>query len=135
MRNASCGSMTEICLRASEILRTAGIECDVIDAGIIKPLTDSDRKIYMKSAEKTGIVFTAEDNVTAGGYGDAVETLFADDHDVSVYKAGWPDVFIPHGSCDELRHIYGLDAEGIARKVSDIIERKTGRSSGGKRLL
>lgn len=132
---ASCGSMTEICLRASEILRTAGIECDVIDAGIIKPLTDSDRKIYMKSAEKTGIVFTAEDNVTAGGYGDAVETLFADDHDVSVYKAGWPDVFIPHGSCDELRHIYGLDAEGIARKVSDIIERKTGRSSGGKRLL
>lgn len=132
---ASCGAMTEICLRAAEILANKGIECDVIDAGIIKPLSQHDRAVYGRSAEKTGWVVAVEDNVVTGGYGSVIEGIFAEDTDKAVFRIGWPDVFIPHGGRDELMHIYGLDAEGVARKVSDICERKAGRPSRKKRFL
>lgn len=122
---AAEGKMTSVCLEAAKILeRDHGISCEVIDARIIRPMSDETRGVYKMSAAKTGRVLTAEDNVTAGGYGSAIESVFAADDKVKVYKAGWPDTFIPQGTQAELERRYELDAKGIADRVRDIIEGK-----------
>jgi deoxyxylulose-5-phosphate synthase len=41
--------------------------------------------------------------------------------EVTVRRLGIPDVFVEHGSQEELRHKYGLDAEGIARAAEELI--------------
>ena len=122
---AGCGSMTKICLEAAELLAEKGIECTVIDAEIIKPLSAKDRMVYRKAAEETGLVCTVEDNVVSGGYGAVIEDLLRAEKPVSICKMGWPDVFIPHGSKEELMKQYGLDAESIANRVAIIQNRET----------
>ncbi len=122
---AAEGKMTAVCLRAAEILeKNYNISCDVIDARIIRPVRSDALAVYKSSAEKTGCVLTVEDNVTVGGYGSAMEEIFAADENVKVYKAGWPDMFISQGTQAELEHRYELDAEGIAGRVRNIIEGK-----------
>ena len=122
---ASEGKMTAVCLKAAEILKKNGnISCEVIDARIIRPMSSESIDLYRSSAFRTGCILAVEDNVTAGGYGSAVEEIFAADEKVKVYKAGWPDMFIAQGTQAELEHRYGLDAEGIADRVRNIIERK-----------
>lgn len=117
---AGCGSMTKECLKAAELLAEKGIECTVIDAEIIRPLSDKDRQVYLEAAEKTDLIITVEDNVTAGGYGSIIEDLLRPQKSASLFKIGWPDLFIPHGSREELMKVYGLDAESIAEKAEFI---------------
>lgn len=122
---AAEGKMTAVCLKAAEILeKNYDISCEVIDARIIRPVRSDALAVYKSSAEKTGRVLAVEDNVTVGGYGSAVEEIFAADENVKVYKAGWPDMFISQGTQAELEHRYELDAEGIAGRVRNIIEGK-----------
>ena len=37
---------------------------------------------------------------------------------------GWPDQFIEHGDCGSLYKKYGLDAESIAERICEYLERK-----------
>lgn len=121
---AAAGKMTAVCLRAAAILSDEGISCEVINAGIICPLTPDDCDVYRRSAQRTGRILAAEDNVISGGYGSLIEELFASEN-IKVYKAGWPVVFVPQGSQAELEARYRLDAEGIADRVRKIIEGTT----------
>jgi 1-deoxy-D-xylulose-5-phosphate synthase len=41
-----------------------------------------------------------------------------------VLNIGWPDRFIEHGSVEQLKKKYGLDAVSIARKAEEFIENK-----------
>ncbi len=132
---AAEGPMTEICLRAADILAREGVDVTVIDAGIITPLAPEDIAVYRECAEETGVLITVEDNVIRGGYGSIVAELFDDDEGVTLHRIGWPDEFIPHGTRTELMHCYGLDGEGVAQKAGEIFERETGRSSRKKGLL
>ncbi len=121
---AAAGSMTEICLEAAEKLQTEkGLQITVIDASVIKPLSADDEALYCRIMEETGVIITVEDNVTIGGFGSAVEDIF-EDRCQRIIKLGWPDEFIQHGSRERLMAAYGLDADGIAEKVSEIIEAK-----------
>ena len=126
---AGCGSMTKECLQAAGILSEKNIECTVIDAEVIRPLSDRDRQVYLNAAEKTELFITVEDNVTAGGYGSIIEDLLRNEKSVSVFRIGWPDRFIPHGSREELMKIYGMDAESIAEKAEVLLH--TGEKPAG----
>ena len=81
-----------------------------------------DREAVTRSAEKTGIVFVAEDNVRTGGFGSCIEDIFADDPDVAVYKIAWPDEFIGHGTPVQLEEKYGMDAASIAERVRKAVQ-------------
>lgn len=119
---AGCGSMTKVCLEVSELLAQKGIECTVIDAEIVRPLSGRDRQVYRRAAQETGLIVTVEDNVVTGGYGSLIEDLLRSEK-VSFSKMGWPDAFVPHGSREELMKAYGLDAESIAGKI-EVIQKK-----------
>lgn len=118
----SVGKMTQTCRKSCEILRSLGISADLIDARALKPF---DREAFEDSALKTGIVFVAEDNVGRGGFGSCIEELFADRPQIPVHKIAWPDEFISHGTQAQLEKKYGMDAESIAERVREAIERTT----------
>ena len=70
-------------------------------------------------------MITIEDGCIIGGFGEAIASLAAESKTrARVLNIGWPDKFIEHGSINELRAKYGLNAESIARKAEDFIENK-----------
>ena len=65
-------------------------------------------------------VVTVEDGVKNGGFGEAVMCYFADKHPEMTGKTtvlGIDDTFVMHGSVGELKHLCGIDAEGIYGRV------------------
>ncbi len=118
----AAGSMVKHALKAAEILENKGIDCGIVDARYIKPL---DTDALMESAGRTGMIITAEDNVLAGGFGEKIDAFFKNEGcDIKTINIAWPDKFIEHGTCEELYARYGLDAGGIAERISDSIEGK-----------
>lgn len=111
-------------LLACEMLAKEGVRLELINSRFIKPL---DADTLLASGEKTRSVLVVEDHTICGGLGSAVEHLFSSQSSggIQVHIIGWPDQFIPHGSVKELEQEYGMDPQGIAAKVRELIERKT----------
>ena len=110
----SCGAMLSHALEAKELLKERGIVLNVRHISRIKPL---DAEAVRKAAAGNKRVFTLEDNVTFGGFGDSVASVLAADG-ITVRKLGWPDAFIPHGSQSELFERYGLDGRSLAEEIA-----------------
>lgn len=111
----SAGVMTQMALKAAEILEEKGISAGVIDLSCTRPL---DETALLASADSHRLIVTVEDGILTGGVGESIKSLLAD-KDCRIISLGWPDKFIEHGTQDQLYAKYGLDAESIAKIVSD----------------
>ena len=107
------------CLEAAEKLAADGIDAKVINIHTIKPL---DRELVVKSALKTGKVVTVEEHSVIGGLGSAVCDVLCEEAPTKVLKIGINDVFGESGPALELIKKYGLDAEGIYKKVKAFVK-------------
>ena len=59
-----------------------------------------------------------------GGLGSAVLEWMNDHaYHPDIVRLGIPDEFVEHGTVDQLQHITGIDAEGIARVLMEIQEK------------
>jgi 1-deoxy-D-xylulose-5-phosphate synthase len=104
----SVGNMTDHAVKAAEILAERGIDAGVVDVRLVKPLD-------LTLIESGKPVYTIEDGIAGGGFGAKMaEALPGED----VRVLGWPDEFIPHGSCDDLYRKYGLDPESVADRIA-----------------
>jgi 1-deoxy-D-xylulose-5-phosphate synthase len=110
------GSTVNTALLASDILEKEGIKCSVVNARYVKPL---DEETLLDIAGITGKVLTIEENTLEGGFGSAVLQLIARSelNNITVKCMGLPDEFIEHGTQTLLRSKYGLDVDGIVKKV------------------
>ncbi len=118
------GKMVGTAVDAAAILQGEGIDCTVVDARFVKPL-DGD---IPSLAARHRAVLTIEDGTAIGGFGDAVlEALAQAGVTVPVRRLGLPDTFIEHGAQPLLLHNLGLDAEGIAGAVRELL--RTNRPS------
>lgn len=115
----SVGSMLNTALAVSEKLHEIGISAGVVNTRIVKPL---DINQLNKSASRTGLIVTLEDNVISGGFGQEVATKLIDE-DVKILNLGWPDSFIEHGTNEQLYKKFGLDADSITERICDYIEK------------
>jgi 1-deoxy-D-xylulose-5-phosphate synthase len=109
------------CLKAADLLAAAGIEAAVVNARFAKPLDDA---LLLEVARTTAGIVTAEENVRPGGFGDAVLELLAD-HDLADRYLGaltMPDAIVDHGPQPTMRHLYRLDASGIAAAAREALE-------------
>ena len=89
------------------------------DMRFIKPL---DEKILHEVGKTFDKVITIEDGVIQGGFGSAALEFFADNgYRVQTKRLGIPDTFVEHGTPDELYSMLGLDTEGIANSIREII--------------
>ncbi len=117
----ACGTMVYQALVAAEALSKKGIEVEVINAAVVKPL---DTVTIVASARKTGAVLTAEEGQIAGGLGGAVAETLADHHPVPMARIGMLDRFGESGAPAELLEYFGLTAPHIAKKALDLLKRK-----------
>ena len=108
------GKMAETAETVRDILSSKGISAGIVDVVSVKPLD--------LSCFKKGIpVITIEDNMLAGGFGEKMRRKTGAEN---MLNFGWPDQFIEHGDCGSLYKKYGLDAESIAERICEYLERK-----------
>ncbi len=103
-------------LAAAELLAKDGIDAKVINIHTIKPL---DEDLIVKAAKETGKVFTVEEHSVIGGLGSAVCDCLSEKAPTKVVKIGVNDVYGESGPAVELVKKYGLDAEGIYKKIKE----------------
>ncbi len=108
------GSSVAPSMQAASLLGSKGIDCAVVNARFAKPL-DSD--LIIEVASRTRRVVTVEENVLAGGFGNAVTSLLSNIGDISILPIGIIDEFVEHGPQETLRANYSLDASGIAHRI------------------
>ena len=113
----ACGIMVYQALLAAEQLAKKGIEAEVINCPVIKPL---DTVRLLASIKKTGRVITCEEGQINGGLGGAVAELTAEHYPVPLHRIGMRDHFGESGTPEELLEHFGLTAPHIAKAALEI---------------
>lgn len=103
-------------LTAAEKLAEDGISAQVINIHTIKPI---DADLIAAAAKKTGKIVTVEEHSVIGGLGSAVCDVLCEREPARVLKIGMNDIFGESGPAVKLLEKYGLDAEGIYRKIKE----------------
>lgn len=116
----ACGSMVFQALFAAEELSKKGIEAEVINCPVIKPL---DTVGLLVSIRKTNRVITIEEGQIAGGLGGAVAELAAEHFPVPVSRLGMRDRFGESGKPAELLEHFGLTAPHIVKRAKELIRK------------
>lgn len=106
------GSMVGSAWAAAATLAESGVRTTVINGRFLKPI---DAETIAALAKSAGRILTIEENVRAGGFGEAVRNALHE-HGLGHFPhtlMTLPDEFIEHGSQTILRAQCGLDADGI----------------------
>jgi len=115
------GTRVHPALEAAAELAAEGISAAVLNARFAKPL---DRERIGSLALRCSAVLTVEEHAGMGGFGSAVLELLAElGHSGPARCLAVPDVLVEHGDPDQQVHGFGLDAEGIARAVRQLLGR------------
>ena len=122
------GATVMECVKAADLLAKDGISATVVNARFAKPL---DAELLLRLATDTGGIITAEENVRAGGFGEAVLDSLAD-HNLADRFLGclsMPDAIVDHGPQKTFRAMHQLDAAGIAARAREALAtREPGRA-------
>lgn len=108
-------------MAAKKLQEKYGISVQLIDMHTIKPL---DTDAVLRAANATGNVVTVEEHSINGGLGSAVaECLLESGFQGRFKRIGLPDEFAVLGDTDAVYAYYGLDPDGIAGTVFDLLSR------------
>ena len=101
-------------MAAAEELQKQNVSAAVYDMRFLKPL---DTRLLDKIAEKKfRKIITIEDGVKMGGFGETVESYFAEHHPeqcANIQVLAIPDHFITHGSVPQLKHDCHIDQQSL----------------------
>ena len=111
------GDILSEVIKAAEILEQKGINAEIINVPVIKPL---DVETIINSVKKTKLAVTVENHSVNGGLGSAVCEVLSEKAPAKVCRIGVNDCFGQSGTPDELIKYYGLDAESIVNKVVEL---------------
>lgn len=106
-------------LKAAEDLMSQGVSAAVYDMRFLKPI---DTKLLDEIASKNfRKIITVEDGVKIGGFGESVESYFAEHHPEqasNIIVLAIPDEFITHGSVAQLKHDCHIDHQSLVAAAS-----------------
>ncbi len=114
----ACGEMVKHALDASELLKVKNISTSVIDMYCVKPI---DKKAVIEAAENAKAVITVEEHSPYGGLGSMVSQIIAANCPKKVINLSLPDEPVITGNSQEAFEYYGLNGEGIAKKIMEIL--------------
>ena len=114
----ACGEMVKPAKDAAELLRGEGIRAEVLDMYSVKPL---DTETLLRSAQKTRAVVTVEEHAPFGGLGSMVAQTVSAACPKKVLEIALPDAPVITGTSKEVFDYYGMNAEGIAKKVREAL--------------
>lgn len=113
------GKMVSHAQKAAAILAEQGIDAEVVNARFVKPL---DTAMIDDIAARIGRILTIEDGQIQGGFGSAVAEYIAQHHqNVDLKIHGIDDIYVDHGTQEELHKDLLLDAQGIAEVAKDFL--------------
>jgi len=93
----------------------AELDASVVNMRFVKPL---DEALILEMVRTHAAIVTIEENAIAGGAGSGVaELLAAHGVEIPVLHLGLADVFLEHGSREELLREAGLDAAGLRTAI------------------
>ncbi|WP_077610316.1 transketolase family protein [Clostridium sp. Marseille-P2415] len=115
----ACGEMTGPAKAAARLLKEDGISACVIDMYCVKPL---DEAAIITAAEKVRAVVTVEEHSPFGGLGSMVAQVVGANCPRKVVSMSLPDEPVITGTSGEVFDYYGLNAEGIAQKVKEVLK-------------
>ncbi|MET0773311.1 MAG: 1-deoxy-D-xylulose-5-phosphate synthase, partial [Candidatus Limnocylindrales bacterium] len=115
-------------LAVADRLSAEGRSVGVVDAVWAKPL---DRDLVVNAARGARLVVTLEESALPGGFGSGILELLQGEgvgdpalRAVPVLRIGIPAArFVDHGAVSDLRHLIGLDVDGIHAQVIDALAR------------
>jgi 1-deoxy-D-xylulose-5-phosphate synthase len=115
-------------LAVADRLAAEGWSVAVADAVWAKPL---DHDLIVDAARGKRLVVTLEESALPGGFGSGVLELLETEgvgdpglRSVPVLRVGIPAArFVDHGAVSDLRHLIGLDVDGIHAQVTDALAR------------
>ena len=115
----ACGEMVKPAKDAAKLLEQEGIYVRVLDMYCVKPL---DREAVIETAKNVKAVVTVEEHVPFGGLGSMVAQVVGEHCPKKVVNLSLPDAPVITGTSKEVFDHYGLNAEGIAAKVREILD-------------
>jgi 1-deoxy-D-xylulose-5-phosphate synthase len=121
-------------LAVADRLSAEGWSVGVVDAVWAKPL---DRELLVNAARGKRLLVTLEESALPGGFGSGVLELLESEgvgdpaiRGVPVLRIGIPAArFVDHGAVSDLRHLIGLDIDGIHAQVTEALARIGGAMS------
>jgi len=107
------GSMVEPSLEAARMLERENLAGTIVNARFAKPF---DETLFEALARKVKFLFTAEEGIVDGGFGNSVARHIG----TKITNIGLPCEFISCGKREFLLENYGLDSKGIAEKIKSV---------------
>lgn len=109
------GSMVQTAVEVREALKEQGYYVSLVNARFLKPF---DEKRIEELAETHRYIFTLEENVISGGFGESVLRFAASmDLNTKVVPIAIPNVYVEHGNLDILKKEIYLDKDSIVKKI------------------
>lgn len=115
------GIMVAEAIKAAEILKSEGIEAEIINVHTIKPI---DRETVLKSARKTGAAVSCENHNVVGGLYSALAEVLTEEYPIPMKAIGVQDHFGEVAKVDYLKKKYNMTAEDIVAAAKDVINKK-----------
>ncbi|MCR5766910.1 MAG: 1-deoxy-D-xylulose-5-phosphate synthase [Lachnospiraceae bacterium] len=113
------GRMVKVMYEISQKLEESGIKLGVVNVRFVSPM---DKEMVDRYASKAKLIFSCEENVIRGGFGESLGSYLME----SGYKGGYinlalPDDYIVQGTPNELRDSLGFDPESLFKKIKDTV--------------
>jgi 1-deoxy-D-xylulose-5-phosphate synthase len=110
------GSMAEPARQAAERLEKEGISLAVVNARFVRPL---DEEMVLRYAQNGSVIITAEEGVTAGGFGSAVREFLDGKRRFGIpfMSIGVPVEPYEMGKVDEIKKVLRLDVDGLVDRI------------------
>ena len=115
----ACGEMVKPAKDAAKLLGQEGISVRVLDMYCVKPL---EREAVIETAKNVKAIVTVEEHAPFGGLGSMVAQVVGEHCPKKVVNLSLPDAPVITGTSKEVFDHYGLNAEGIAAKVREILD-------------
>ncbi|MBN1650990.1 MAG: transketolase family protein [Bacteroidales bacterium] len=109
-------------IQAGEALEKEGINAEIINIHTIKPL---DKEAILASAKKTRCVITAEEHQKAGGLGESIASLLAQELPTPMEMIAINDEWGQSGTPSELMEKYNLNATSIIDAAKRMFAKKS----------
>lgn len=116
------GKTVSKAMEIAEELNKCNISASVLNSRFLKPL---DKNTILKFINKVQLVVTIEDGTILGGLGASIKELMIDKKikNVNLKSFGYPDMFIKHGSPQQIEKIYGMDNKNIINYIKHNIRK------------
>ncbi len=113
------GNLVKAACEASDGLKNEGIGVRVVDMYSINPI---DKDAIRRACSDHRLVVTAEEHNITGGFGSAVADVIAEEGlGAKLTKIGIPDAYTILGPPTHLYAHYGLDGNGVAKRVREAL--------------